>query len=461
MLFRVARSSSAASRNLNVMGEKPPATRQQGIALLLILLIAMIGAITVFLTTWNSGLGRQNRERQTELALQQAKEALIAYAVSVDLSGSKRPGDLPCPDLNNDGRKETSCGNAAGSTGQSARLGRLPWKDLGLPDLRDGSGERLWYAVSNNFKENTRHFPLNSDTTGTIHVVDADGNVTPNIIAILIAPGEPLQRLDATAAQDRSAGNENDPTQYLDKASTEDNADFSDDTTNGFVSGIVRDATGRVQVNDRILVITYDDLFPLLEKRVAAEVMNCLTGYAATPNNNGRYPWAADLATSVSGTPTAYNDVSGTTFGRIPDLMCNTGSQGPIDPVPQCRTVVGTNPNMSTNWGSLPNCYIGNGWFTNNWREQVFYAVANGYKPGSGSPSCGSCLAVGTTSNVQIAIMLARKTLTLVSLIQDRTSQTSKATITNYLEGENATPYDQTFQAGSVSSTFNDLVLYR
>jgi hypothetical protein len=32
--------------------------------------------------------------------------------------------------------------------GQAERLGRLPWKTLGLPDLRDGDGERLWYAVS-------------------------------------------------------------------------------------------------------------------------------------------------------------------------------------------------------------------------------------------------------------------------------------------------------------------------
>jgi hypothetical protein len=25
------------------------------------------------------------------------------------------------------------------------RMGRLPWKTLRLPDLRDGHGERLWY----------------------------------------------------------------------------------------------------------------------------------------------------------------------------------------------------------------------------------------------------------------------------------------------------------------------------
>ena len=32
--------------------------------------------------------------------------------------------------------------------------GRLPWKTLAIPDLRDGAGERLWYAVSVRFKRN-------------------------------------------------------------------------------------------------------------------------------------------------------------------------------------------------------------------------------------------------------------------------------------------------------------------
>ncbi len=39
-----------------------------------------------------------------------------------------------------------------GETGQWQRLGRLPWKTLGLPDLRDAFGERLWYAVSSKHK---------------------------------------------------------------------------------------------------------------------------------------------------------------------------------------------------------------------------------------------------------------------------------------------------------------------
>src|SRR6185369_8487774 len=195
---------------------------QRGVALLLFLFLLFgIGTATA-LAALNSSRARLEQERQTQLALQQAKEALIAYAASVYPAGNNRPGDLPCPDIDNDGKKDSPCGNASGTTGQALRLGRLPWKTLGLADLRDASGERLWYAVSNNFKENNRHLPLNSDTTGTIQVVEANGTVIPNVIAVVIAPGAPIQRLNAASYQDRSPGNENDPAIYLDHSATED-----------------------------------------------------------------------------------------------------------------------------------------------------------------------------------------------------------------------------------------------
>ena len=62
------------------------------------------------------------------------------------------PGYLPCPDPDDDGWAESTCGSLARHLGQAERLGRLPWKTLGLPDLRDGRGERLWYAVSTRYK---------------------------------------------------------------------------------------------------------------------------------------------------------------------------------------------------------------------------------------------------------------------------------------------------------------------
>lgn len=427
---------------------------QRGVALLLFLfLLFAIGTATA-LSALNSSRARLEQERQTQLALQQAKEALIAYATSVYPADDNRPGDLPCPDMDNDGIKDNlSCGSADGSTGQARRLGRLPWKSLGLDDLRDASGERLWYAVSNNFKEKTRHIPLNSDTTGTIQMVEANGAVISNVIAVVIAPGPPLQRLNASAYQDRSPGGENDPANYLDEIATEDNTNFVDGTTNGFINGIVRDAQGRILVNDSMLVITHNDLMPLLEKQVAATVINCLSAYSAfndgAKNNLGRYPWATSMASSAAGN---YNDTANTLFGRIPNLMCNTGGEG--IPLSACSATIGSNPGMSSGWGNIPGCTINDNWFRNNWQEQVFYAIADAYKPGVGVPACGSCLKVGSASNLQVAVLVGRQAL----VGQDHAA---KAVIGNYLEGENATPYDGTLEINATSLNFNDLLVFR
>lgn len=414
-------------------------------ALLLFLLLGIGIAISLFLPTWNRSAGRLEQERQTQNSLNQAKQALIAYAVSVYPSGNTRPGDLPCPDTNNDGKKESSCGNMSGSTGQAARLGRLPWKDLGLPDLRDGSGERLWYAVSNNFKENTRRFPLNSDTPGSIRYVDSDGNVVPDVIAVIIAPGPPIQRMNAASVQDRSAAGENTPSNYLDATATEDNADFIDyDAANGFANGIVRDAQGRVLVNDTMLVVTYSDLMPLLERKVAATALDCLNRYAAysdgTYNNLGRYPWPVDMVNSAAD---HYEDVANTLFGRIPSIMTNSNASA---------------ANMLPVWGAIPECSITDPWFRDNWREQVFYAIANAYKPGATLPACGACLTIGTKANARVAVIMARRALSAASLAQ---RSTAKSVIGNYLEDGNATAYDGVFEDKIASATFNDLLVYK
>src|SRR5882672_3976399 len=126
-------------------GQENPhsANRQRGIALLIVLalLVLLVGTVMVGFT---GDLARQNRkQQQTTDALAMAKEALIGYAAK----DPNQPGVLPCPDSDNDGSADSPCG----ATGVTA-IGRLPWKTLGLPDVRDGAGECLWYAVSANFK---------------------------------------------------------------------------------------------------------------------------------------------------------------------------------------------------------------------------------------------------------------------------------------------------------------------
>jgi hypothetical protein len=250
--------------------------KQRGVALLILLFVLGSGALYALLSTLNQNNLQIERDKKTAEALALAKQALIGFAVSKDLQpgGAERPGDLPCPDMNDDGSAEAICGNPAGSN-QSTRLGRLPWKTLKLPELRDGYGEHLWYAVSNNYKNNNRHFPLNSNTNGTISIRDASGNIINNgstatgAIAVIIAPGPPLSRLGVL--QVRSGAGINNPNNYLDVTAAEDNGAFIDGTQDGFIYGNPSNINNQMN-NDQISVITREELMPLIIKRVEGEV---------------------------------------------------------------------------------------------------------------------------------------------------------------------------------------------
>ena len=480
---------------------------QRGQALFALLLLLTIGASAAFYTLVRPAGSAIERDKITAAALAQAKAALIGYAAGVsDFAGGERPGDLPCPDTNDSGNTGTSCGNAAGTTGQTSRIGRLPWKSLGLPDLRDGDGERLWYAVSHNFKYNNRtscilvgqpgYFIgaeagcLNSDSRGTITIRNSAGTVihdgtnpdpfTPSgVIAVIFAPGAVLQRQGAGAAQDRSCTGGSctaagactsspltntpkcNPVNYLDVLSgVEDNAGFTDSSaTDGFINGVIRDANNNVIVNDRLITITYNDLMPVLQRRVAKEVLNCLGAYAIA--NNGRYPWAVPASSS------SYADLVDVRFGRIPD-----GS-----PTNLLTATFGTAPTMADRWpssGTECNMIRNAGW--NNWKELVFYGVANAYKPVSGLPVGGpcdgtsaTCLRVNPPSaayDKRVVVVVAGKRLSVSAYPagnnQPRTSPADKQDPNNYLEGQNNnTPTSNIYEQPSISASFSDFLLYQ
>ena len=482
-------------------------TRQRGQALLTLLAILAIGfgaAFYAFVSPANSAI---ERDKVTAAALAQAKEALIGYAVGVgNLAGGERPGDLPCPDTNDSGAPGTPNCNT-----QILRIGRLPWKTLGLPDPRDGDGERLWYAVSNNFKNNTRTpcaAPgdvgcLNSDARGTITIKNGAGAVIHDgtnpdpfvpsgVIAVIFAPGAVLQRQGAAAPQDRSCAGGSctaagvctsspltntpkcNPANYLDVlAGVEDNANFTDGSnTDGFITGVIRDASGNIIVNDRLITITYNDLMPVLQRRAAQEALNCLTAYASTAQNNGRYPWAAPV-TSI--TP-PYADAVDTRFGRIPDTLNATqlGTSGGVANL-SCPVSTPSTVCMSANWPA--GCgIIQGGWWT-NWKEMVFYGVADAYKPADpvfaggvpASAGCGSCLTVNPPSavaNKRVVVAVAGKRLSSAAYgtgnNQPRATTADRQDPTNYLEGTNDnTATSNTYEQQPVSASFSDFLLYQ
>jgi hypothetical protein len=497
-----------------------PVIRQRGQAFLISIVLLLVGVSALIFNLATPGKVAIDKDKITADALAQAKAALIGYAAGVNISAvcgpppsfpfpnCPRPGDLPCPDTNDSGGTGGSCGDAAGSN-QTLRLGRLPWKSLGLPDLRDGDGERLWYAVSNNFKYNTRTICsapgdagcLNSDTRGTITVRNSAGTViyngtnpdpyTPSgVVAVIFAPGAVLQRQDTGMLQVRDCSGAGcgvtgtcnstatakcNPINYLDILSgTEDNADFIDGSSaNGFINGVIRDAGGNAIVNDRLLVITYNDLMPVLQRRVATEVLNCLSDYAGTAQNNGRYPWAVP-----AGNYPSFADQANTRFGRVPDTMSATllGLGGaPIPAV--CALLPGLC--MSSTWPTTCGITLG-GWWP-NWKDLVFYGVADAYKPSvtatlfpltASVPApggCGSCLTVdppSPTANKKVVVVVAGKRLSVANYAagnnQPRTTTANKQDPTYYLEGTNDnTATSNTYEQQTISNSFSDFLLYQ
>jgi len=281
-----------------------------------------MGVTALIYTVINPARIAIENDKKTADALARARDGLIGYATGQQSAGSYRPGELPCPDLTDIGTDPGTCNTPA------SRIGRLPWKTLGLPDLRDGSGERLWYAVSDVFKNSTQTGILNSSTPGDYAV----GGTTPatNVIAIIFAPGGIVGSQDRSSATAACATTgttlamnlcaEN----YLEGGNQDGDATFTTAlTTSTF--------------NDKLLSLTRENFFPAVERRVAQEIGSVLRSYYLT---NGYYPTAAQFPGNTS-TVSVYR-------GYVPTTTC-----APV-PTP-----------------SFP------AWFSaNNWQQYVVYAVA-------------------------------------------------------------------------------------
>lgn len=327
------------------------ANLQRGIAIwaLLLLLSGMAGLLVY---PW---LGREVSSQaslhQTMAVLAKAEQALLAYAqqplgtTACELN-CPRPGDLPCPDRNNDGIAETSCSN-------SARLGRLPWKTLGLGDLRDGSGERLWYAVSERYKNNPRLRPLNLDTQGSWSVMASNGptwdaSVGNGVVAVVIAPMQPLLRQDGWQQQ-RLQPSEI-AKEYLDIDGALDNANPIEYSDDGFAM-----APASAQFNDVVWPIASSRMHQVMQKQVLSELKRAFTCTAR--------PCASLPA------PASISDASCLGAQSLQAGQCVSAQTTTLGRLPVDSDLHGPLANQATLDGQAMHH-----WFQQNgWREQVFY----------------------------------------------------------------------------------------
>lgn len=292
--------------------------QQHGAALILLVFILAIAMTTYLVKAFNSDKLKADQEQRVMQNLADAKEALIAWAVS----NSDHFGQLPYPD-----RRESTTPNYDGFSdcggdiindktfliGQLPIYGQtapcvLPRNGLGVNAL-SWQGHRLWYAVSINLVHN--HVPsfdpiinpsiVNSPANPWLRVVDHNGAlISDRVAAVIIAPGEAL------AGQDRAgvATVDNFLDSFQKGGSTYSNQDY-DSADEDFiiapslnqVDGTDLSITKPYLFNDKLVYITIDELMAALEKRVGEEVRHTLKAYKAI---NGYYPYAAHLGTSLS-----------------------------------------------------------------------------------------------------------------------------------------------------------------
>ena len=281
------------------------AQRGQALILTSLLVIVGFGALLFNSTTLVSNSIANQQSKNVEIELAKVRDALIGWSASrtPPVGGvDARPGDLPCPDINPlDGYEDGTC--VAGA------LGRTPWKTLGIPEPKDAAGETLWYAIAGPFRKYNPSIPLTtvpitSDTLGNITVYQNSTatTLTTQAAAVIFAPGAALGTQDrsttGTMACTAPLGT------YTRNLCASNYLETWDSTNNATINGPFIQAQLSAAFNDRLLVITNADLMPVVEQRVAREMMALLNGYY---DANGIYPWA-DLSNGDSnGAPDGYN----------------------------------------------------------------------------------------------------------------------------------------------------------
>jgi type II secretory pathway pseudopilin PulG len=406
---------------------------QRGAILLVMLVIMVIGALALFVSSLSSSTIQISRDKETADALAKAKEALIGYAVTYgDTHPNQVNGLLPVPDLGTSRNLYPGEGNTAGNfSGNSANLsviGRLPWLALDVPPLKDGNGECLWYAVSGTFQNAQQTNFVNWDTVSQFDAYTSDGTSSGTIsttgtnyhqrpVAIIFSAGPALPGQDrAASATDTvtSCSGNYDARNYLDtfNANTLLNSIvnyFSGSTNNStgtftlaipkqFVIGPVSDTSQTpplVLANDKFLTITSDDIFRIIKKRndFGAFVSSLLTD-AATCMSTSTYP-----------NPVTIN------FDTLSESLVSTATGS---------LLIGRMPNTAfTGAGACAGVTYN---ATRYWRDNLLYAVCT---------PLSACLTVNGATCKGIIIFAGERTSS-----QTRATNAQKnAPWGNYLEG--------------------------
>lgn len=330
-------------------------SKQSGAALLIGMVV--LASVVAFYMMGQFGSKSQMLDRQDNrvVSLAQAKKALIDFSVSYIDSHPGEYGFLPCPDfdetgITSEGTSHGNCGNQNESV-----IGRLPWRTIGLPPLKDDSNECLWYAVSgaykNNFNAGSKSFLLNEDTNGLFQVYDSAANLIHGanpenrVVAVVFAPSRALSSIGqarATIAGAELCGGHYTETDYLEGNGDIDNGILvaASDQVDRFIKAGTNSDQGANPFNDRLITITRDEIWDAVKRRgdfqtklrgLTTTIANCIRDYGnATASRN--LPWSAvtNLGNTDYRVDTNYSDsvtAVASVLGRLPNQVDNSEAQ--------------------------------------------------------------------------------------------------------------------------------------
>ncbi len=475
---------------------KRPSTKgepvhQRGIALLIFVIVLVLASLTYFLSGLSVEDIKLHQKKTTVQSLQQAKQALLAYAATyseLDADGDGNadfPGEfgfLPCPDYNNGLAEGLEDNGNCGATAIS-KLGYLPWRTLGIAPFKDEGGACLLYAVSGEYKNDESAAPtnkslmLNEDSNGMFQVANvanipvAGINPDERLVAIIFSPGESLpgQARDVTAGtlcNKEYILNPGDFSAYLDAAGLVNNSNLQGgaDTLDAFLHAISGSDQLAAPYNDTFVTITRRELWGAVISRPdfsvnADSVMRrqtqalamCLAAYGNNSvNRKLPRPVDIDFAGGDYRVDGNYSDSAAASFlGRYPHTVDDSdtilagnapnGAQSTLFDKGFCDALAvpgGLDINLNT--GIEAEGYM----LWKNWKDHFFYAVSDYYAPtgaaDTGAPSCNgdgsNCLKVGLTEYAAVVIYAGSRVGINTRNESVAGDVDTKNNLTNYLE---------------------------
>ncbi len=397
--------------------------KEKGLVLLVLVIIIVLTVVTYSFSGISITQVRIDQSKNTMLALKEAKQALINYAVTYsDRTSGSFYGFFPYPEVSlfdsEDGNTDTTI---TGSLKNTNVIGWLPWRELDIENLKDESETCLFYAVSGTYKFGTsvKADMVNEDSIGMFQVVDDSDpviimrgkNVEDRIVALVIAPGEALagQLRNPTEIRSSCGRDYDNVSAYLEGDGTTDNSfvSLNKDQIDTFIHATETSSSEDPAYNDKFLTITRDEIWKAIVassdfkqdmNTLTKALAMCMANYANMATNTPRrLPWPVNTGFAVL--PTDYRDNANYKDQSLATVTLNgysgrypfdvTNSNAAMDPaivgsnlfdVANCSDFGKDADDVTINLTNAPSITKYRQLW-NNWKDHFFYILSKEYEP--------------------------------------------------------------------------------